>query len=106
VQESRFAGLLNFLRFFANPLVVIILATSGISLGLRDEVGGLIIIAIVLLSVLLNYFMEFQARHAGVCNKEDHTHAAAAGAQEGIRLEDFLPSTSSIPLNRAGVVLF
>ena len=29
-----------------------------------DHVGGLIIIAIVLLSVLLNFFMEFQARHA------------------------------------------
>ena len=37
---------------------------SGISLVLGDPVGGLIIIAIVLLSVLLNFFMEFQARHA------------------------------------------
>jgi P-type Mg2+ transporter len=63
-QESRFAGLLAFLRFFANPLVIILLVASGISLGLGDRVGGLIIIAIVLLSVLLNFFMEFQARHA------------------------------------------
>jgi Mg2+-importing ATPase len=63
-QESRFAGLLTFLRFFANPLVVILLVASGISLGLGDQVGGLIIIAIVLLSVLLNFFMEFQAQHA------------------------------------------
>ncbi len=37
---------------------------SGISLALGDPIGGLIIIAIVLLSVLLNFFMEFQARHA------------------------------------------
>src|SRR5271157_4846752 len=43
-QESRFAGLLAFLRFFANPLVIILV--------------------VVLLSVLLNFFMEFQARHA------------------------------------------
>jgi Mg2+-importing ATPase len=63
-QESRFAGLLAFLRFFANPLIIILLAASAISMGLRDEIGGLIIIAIVLLSVLLNYLMEFQARHA------------------------------------------
>ena len=64
VRESRFAGLLTFLRFFANPLVIILLVASGISLGLGDAVGGLIIISIVLLSVLLNFFMEFQARHA------------------------------------------
>ena len=64
MQELRFAGLLTFLRLFANPLVVILLVASGISLGLGDDVGGLIIIAIVLLSVLLNFFMEFQARHA------------------------------------------
>jgi Mg2+-importing ATPase len=64
VQESRFAALFSFLRLFANPLVLILLAASGISLGLGDPVGGLIIISIVLLSVLLNFSMEFQARHA------------------------------------------
>ncbi len=64
VQESRFAALFSFLRFFANPLVIILLAASGISLGLGEPVGGLIIISIVLLSVLLNFSMEFQARHA------------------------------------------
>ncbi|MCX6633543.1 MAG: magnesium-translocating P-type ATPase [Acidobacteria bacterium] len=64
VRESRFATLVGFLRFFANPLVIILLAASTISLVLGDPVGGLIIIAMVLLSVLLNFFMEFQARHA------------------------------------------
>jgi Mg2+-importing ATPase len=63
-QESRFAGLLAFLRFFANPLVIILVVASSISLSLGDQVAGLIIIAMVLLSVLLNFFMEFQARHA------------------------------------------
>ena len=64
VQESRFATLFSVFRLFANPLVIILLVASGISLGLGDRVGGSIIIAIVLLSVLLNFFMEFQARHA------------------------------------------
>jgi hypothetical protein len=36
VQESRLAGLLSFLRFFANLLVVILLVAGGISLGLGD----------------------------------------------------------------------
>jgi Mg2+-importing ATPase len=49
---------------FANPLVIILLVASTISLVLGDPVGGMIIILIVLLSVFLNFFMEFQARHA------------------------------------------
>jgi Mg2+-importing ATPase len=64
VRESRFAAPKAFLRYFASPLVIILLAASGISLALGESVGGLIIIAIVLLSVLLNFFLEFQARHA------------------------------------------
>jgi Mg2+-importing ATPase len=64
VRESRFAALVSLLRFLINPLVIILLVASGISLSLGDPVGGLIIIAIVLLSVLLNFFMEFQAQHA------------------------------------------
>lgn len=58
VRESRFAALFSFLHLFANPLVIILLAASTISLVLGDPVGGLIIILIVL-SVFLNFFMEF-----------------------------------------------
>ena len=64
VGESRFAALFSFLRFFANPLVLILLAASVISIALGDPVGGSIIIAIVLLSVIVNFYVEFQARHA------------------------------------------
>ncbi len=64
VSESRFAALISLLRFLINPLVVILLVASGISITLGDAVGGLIIVSMVLLSVLLNFFMEFQAQHA------------------------------------------
>src|SRR6202162_3061340 len=64
VRESRFAALVSLLRFLINPLVIILLVASGVSLALGDSVGGLIIISMVLLSVLLNFFMEFQAQHA------------------------------------------
>src|SRR5450756_1534412 len=64
VRESRFAALFSFFAFFANPLVIILVVASGVSLALGEHVGGLIIIAIVLFSVLLNFLMEFQARHA------------------------------------------
>ncbi|MCC6361899.1 MAG: magnesium-translocating P-type ATPase [Bryobacterales bacterium] len=64
VAESRFAAWRAFGRLFGNPLVVILLAASALSLAVGDHVGGLIIIAMVILSVALNFFMEFQARHA------------------------------------------
>jgi magnesium-transporting ATPase (P-type) len=64
VRDSRFAALFSLFGFFANPLVIILVVASGISLALGEHVGGLIIIAIVLFSVLLNLLMEFQARHA------------------------------------------
>src|SRR6185437_1175962 len=64
VRESRFAVLFNFFGFFANPLVIILVVASGVSLALGEHVGGFIIIAIVLFSMLLNFLMEFQARHA------------------------------------------
>ena len=64
VRQTRFAALVSLLRFLINPLVIILLVASGISLSLGDPVGGLIIISMVLLSVLLNFFMEFQAQHA------------------------------------------
>ena len=64
VRESRFAGLAGFLRFFANPLVIVLLAAAAVSLVLGDRVDGLIIIVIVLLSVCLNGAMEFGARSA------------------------------------------
>ncbi|MEO8661807.1 MAG: magnesium-translocating P-type ATPase [Bryobacteraceae bacterium] len=64
VRESRFAGLRRFFGLLANPLVLILMAASVVSLALGDPIGGTIIIAIVLMSVLLNFFMEFQAQHA------------------------------------------
>ena len=84
VKESRFALLFSFLRFFANPLVIILLIASGISWGLGDPVGGAIIISIVMLSVLLNFFMEFQARHAvESIRKQVATTAAVAPGRHG-----------------------
>ena len=55
---------MSLLRFFGNPLVLILLAASVISIVLGDHVGGTIIITIVLLSVVVNFYVEFQARHA------------------------------------------
>src|ERR1700690_3095103 len=94
VGESRFAGLIGFLRFFANPLVLILLAASAISIVLGDPVGGSIIIAIVLLSVLVNFYVEFQARHA-VEDIRKQVATTAAVLRDGHELE--LPVAELVP---------
>ena len=94
VRESRFAGLLTFFRFFANPLVIILLVASGISLVLGDSVGGSIIISIVMLSVMLNFFMEFQARHA-VEEIQKQVATTAAVLRDGREQE--LPVAELVP---------
>ncbi len=94
VRESRFAGLLSFFGFFANPLVIILVIASGISLALGEHVGGLIIIAIVLFSVLLNFLMEFQARHA-VEDIQKQIAITAAVVRDGREQE--LPTDQLVP---------
>jgi Mg2+-importing ATPase len=94
VGESRFAPLIGFLRFFANPLVLILLAASVISIMLGDHVGGTIIIAIVLLSVVVNFYMEFQARHA-VEDIRKQVAITAAVLRDGRQLE--LPVAELVP---------
>ncbi len=94
VRESRFAGLLSFFGFFTNPLVIILVIASGISLALGEHVGGLIIIAIVLFSVFLNFLMEFQARHA-VEDIQKQIAITAAVVRDGREQE--LPIVELVP---------
>jgi Mg2+-importing ATPase len=94
VAESRFAPLIGFLRFFANPLVLILLAASAISIVLGDQVGGTIIIAIVLLSVVVNFYVEFQARHA-VEDIRKQVATTAAVVRDGREQE--LPVAELVP---------
>jgi Mg2+-importing ATPase len=105
-EEARFAGLVGFLRFFANPLVIVLLVASAISLALRDPVGGLIIITMVLLSVLLNYFMEFQARRAmNDIRKQVATTAAVLrdGREQDLPMVDLVPG-DIVQLNAGDLV--
>jgi P-type Mg2+ transporter len=94
VKESRFAVLFSLLRLIANPLVIILLVASTISLVLGDNVGGAIIIAIVFLSVLLNFIMEFQARRASEeIQKQVATTAAVMrdGREQELAVADLVP---------------
>ena len=106
VRERRFAALLSFVRFFANPLIIVLLVASAISLSLGERVGGLIIIAMVLLSVLLNFFMEFQARHAvEEIRKQVATMAAVLrdGREQDLPIAELVPG-DIVQLNAGDLV--
>ena len=93
-SEPRFAALIGFLRFFANPLVLILLAASAISIALHDPLGGTIIIAIVLLSVMVNFYAEFQARHAVEDIRKQVARTAAIlrdGHEVELPIEELVP---------------
>lgn len=93
-QERRFAALFSFCGFFASPLVIILVIASVVSLVLGEHIGGLIIIAIVLFSVFLNFFMEFQARHA-VEEIQKQIAITASTTRDGRRVE--LATTELVP---------
>jgi Mg2+-importing ATPase len=63
-RESRFAPVAEILRLFLNPLVLILLGAAAVSAVTGERVSAAIIITIVLLSVLVNFYQSFQARRA------------------------------------------
>jgi len=58
------AVVLQFLAHFRNPLVLVLLAASGISALTGDTTGALIIGLIVLISVSLDFVQEYRAGRA------------------------------------------
>ncbi len=63
-KEARFAFVWDLLRLLLNPLVLILLAASIISFATGERVNAFIIIIIVLVSVFVDFYQSFQARHA------------------------------------------
>lgn len=62
--------LLQYLKHFKNPLVMILLAASGLSALTGEIAGAAIIWAIVLLSVTLDFVQEFRAGRAAEALKQ------------------------------------
>ena len=62
--EHRIGGSFQFIRFFANPLVVILLIASAVSAVVGELVNASIIASMVLLSVALNVFQTYRSHRA------------------------------------------
>ncbi len=64
IGKKRSSGLVQFLRLFLNPLVALLLLASVVSAILGDRVNASIIIAIVLLSNMLNFVQTYRSQNA------------------------------------------
>ena len=93
-RAKPFRAVVEFLRFFANPLVLTLLVASGISYATGSRTEATIIVAIVFLSVILNFYQVFQAQRAVKDLREQVALTATVirdGADRQIPVTDLVP---------------
>lgn len=78
IVQHHVGRIRQFLRFFANPLVVILLIASGISAAVGDQINAAIIVLMVLLSVTLNFVQSSRSQHAAEQLRKDVAPTATA----------------------------
>jgi len=64
VKIKRIGAVLEFLRLFTNPLVIILLAASAVSFVIGAWIDASIIVAMVLLSVVINFIQTSRSKKA------------------------------------------
>ncbi|HEY3418180.1 MAG TPA: HAD-IC family P-type ATPase, partial [Armatimonadota bacterium] len=105
-RENRLGAVSELFRLLGNPLVLILLAAGAVSATFGDRVGAAIIITMVVASVLLNFFQEYQARHT-VEKLRQHVASTASTVRNGIEQEvavtDLVPG-DIISLNAGSLV--
>jgi Mg2+-importing ATPase len=63
-RPRRGAGIAQFLRFLANPLVIILLIAGVVSAALGETVNASLIVLMVVLSVVLNFAQSYRSQRA------------------------------------------
>ena len=63
-RPRRGVGIAQFLRFLANPLVIILLIAGVVSAGLGERVNASLIVLMVVLSVVLNFVQTYRSQRA------------------------------------------
>lgn len=106
VKQQRFQALFDFLRLFANPLIIILLIASSVSFVLKQHVDAVIIILMVFLGVLLNFYQEYQARHSVEALRQQVASTALVvrdGKEQELPVTDLVPGDIII-LNAGSLV--
>ena len=94
IKEKRRGILVEFLDHFKNPLVIILLIASFISIFLQEVVNALIIFFIVIMSVVLDFLQTHKAERAAEQLKEKITTTATVvrgGRKQEVKLSLIVP---------------
>lgn len=94
VRQREMAIFRQFLRQLKNPLIIILLIASVLSIFLGELIDSLIIIVIVILSVFIDFFQEYRAGRAVELLKEKISTTATvirAGVLGDVNLSDLVP---------------
>ena len=94
VEEKKENLLLDFLREFKNPMVLILAVAAGISFAFNESLNGLIILSIILVSTILNLVQEKKANHAAQKLKEGLKTQATVirnGEKYELSVEEIVP---------------
>lgn len=94
VEEKKSSYLLDFLREFKNPLVLILMAAAGISFAFGESIDGGIIIIMIFCSTILNFYQEKKAGNAAKKLKEQLKTQCTVirdGQKKDIHIEEVVP---------------
>jgi len=94
VRQKKMAVFRQFAGQFKNPLIIILLLASVLSVFLAELVDALIIIVIVFLSVFIDFFQEFKAGRAVELLKEKISTMATVirdGRRQDVPLSELVP---------------
>jgi Mg2+-importing ATPase len=69
-EQARSGPLREFLRFLANPLVLILLSAAVVSAVLGQAADAAIIVAIIVVSTILNFFQAYRSEQAVLSLRE------------------------------------
>src|SRR5438105_15888670 len=64
VSTQRATALIQFLRYFLNPLVIILVISSAVSFAVGERISAGIILLIVLLSAVVNFVQTYRSDRA------------------------------------------
>jgi Mg2+-importing ATPase len=93
-ERRSHSGVIAFLGHLKNPLVIILIIASIISIFVGEIVNAAIIIVIVLISITLDYFQEYRAEGAVELLKQKISMTATVlrdGKHQEIRLAELVP---------------
>lgn len=93
-EEKKLFVVLEFLMNFKDPLILILLFAAGVSFALGEAVNATLIVVMVLLSIVLNFFQEYRAGRAAEDLREKVSTRATVirdGVEQEVLLAQLVP---------------